>query len=117
MGLSVRQEFDRRAARWERETGHISNAATRMQHPDFVAIRNMGPAAIPWVLWLCESGRYSVAWFSLLADLTGEVVVPEPEKIGDSGFVAINVNACNKAWIEWGRRHGHFPPQAERQVT
>ncbi|MBI1790349.1 MAG: hypothetical protein HYR60_22685 [Acidobacteria bacterium] len=92
---ALEASFHRHVARWRDETGHLP-VKRRIGHPSYLRIIAMGPAAIPLILRELESRPDH--WLVALTALAGE----DPGRRGDSFDDAV------KAWLDWGREHGHL---------
>jgi hypothetical protein len=98
-----RQDVERRfrdlASEWAELTAYRSNMGGLRHHPVYHELIALGEAAIPLILGELER-KPSVAWFGLLAAITGEDPIP-PELAG-------HVAAMAGAWLEWGRGRGYL---------
>ena len=92
-------EFNELAAKWRKDTMHLSSTRKSAQHPSYQRIIEMGEAAIPYMLKDFLKGDY-VHWFWALAAITGENPIPNEQ--------AGNVKAMAEAWVEWGRERGYL---------
>lgn len=91
------REFSELTIRWKQETSHCSRTDQIAKHPAYRAIIAMGEPAIPLILEdLDRSGGH---WFQALREITKANPVPASSrgKVGD----------VRKAWLNWGREHGH----------
>lgn len=88
--------FRKLADEWARETGHLSLVASRLRHPAYLRILNMGEhVVVPLILKEIEQNPDH--WFHALVTLTGENPVP----VGFTGTVDDAIDL----WIEWGREN------------
>jgi hypothetical protein len=112
--MNLEQQYRNHMTTYTNDTAVMS--FTVAKHPSFQALRRMGVAIIPLLLTdlqTCVSdteGRYigeiSVgACFHLLAEFTGE----SPFAKEDAGRVA----RIEKAWINWGIKHGYIEAAPE----
>jgi hypothetical protein len=92
----LERQFRELAARWKKETRHLSVIRRITAHPAYREIVAMGKAAVP--LLLAELRRQPDHWFTALQEITG--VDPAPST--SSGDVA----AMARAWIAWGEAEG-----------
>ena len=92
-------EFQKCAAAWKRETGHLSVAGQIAKHHAYRRIIEMGESVIPLILEdLSEEPNH---WFLALSAIANEApAVPERDK-GD-------MKAISAAWIEWGREKDYI---------
>ena len=91
-------DFERLAAEWKRDTGHLSSPDAIAQHNAYQEIIGMGKEAIPMILRDLEKTR--AEWFWALRSIAGESPV-RPEDRGD-------VDAMTNAWLAWGRRRQYI---------
>ncbi len=89
----VKALFDALADRWEIETAHLSLLRQVQEHECFEQLVAFGDVAIPWALERIKSMGFW--WSMVLEGIVG--YIPGPAHRGD-------VNACRKAWLEWGRK-------------
>ena len=96
--IIARIRFQELAAWWEAKTVFISNSQRARFHPAHEAIVNLGQPVVPFILerMRAQGGH----WFEALEQITGENPVP----IGSHG----NIEAMQRAWLQWGEEHGHF---------
>jgi hypothetical protein len=85
------------AARWKKDTAHLSNIARKALHPAYQEIIGMGKTAIP--LLLAELQREPDDWFWALHAITGADPV-SPNRRG-------NISAMTQAWLQWGHEQGY----------
>jgi hypothetical protein len=95
---TVKQEFDRLAKKWKRETINLSSIQEIVLHSAYQRIIGMGTIVIPFVLHQLE--RCPGFWFWALRSLTGENPITKDTR-GD-------VAAMTKAWLNWGRENGYL---------
>ena len=96
---SLEAEFQRCAAAWKRDTGHLSVEGEIATHEAYQSIISMGAPAIPLILE--DLRQESHHWFIALDELTGES--PElPEE--DYG----SIDALSDAWVKWGKSKGYI---------
>ena len=97
--ISLEAEFQRCAAAWKRDTGHLSVEGEIATHEAYQSIISMGAPAIPLILEDLRQEPHH--WFIALDELTGES--PElPEE--DWG----SINALSDAWVKWGKSKGYI---------
>jgi hypothetical protein len=94
---TIEERFNRLAARWKSETRFLSSTNRMAEHPAYQEIITMGDEVIPFILRELESRPDH--WFKALRAITGAQPVPAEE--------AGNVPLMAKAWLNWGREHGH----------
>jgi len=87
--------FQKHVATWREETGHLP-VKRRIAHPSYLSIIAMGQAAVPLIL--LELNAHPDHWLVALNALTGK----DPGQPGDTFDDAV------KAWLDWGRKHGHL---------
>ncbi len=92
------QLFERNVQEWKREARLLSSSAKMAMLRPYQRIIGLGPPAIPLILK--ELQREPDHWFWAPEALSGENPVPA----ADRG----NLAAMTRAWLEWGRRHGHI---------
>jgi hypothetical protein len=96
---TVERRFRDLASEWAELTAYRSNLRSLRHHPVYHELTALGEAAIPLILVELER-KPSVAWFGLLAEITGENPVP-PDLAG-------HVAAMAGAWLDWGRSRGYI---------
>ena len=84
------------ADQWREDTRYDSFAHQYAQHPAYLRIIGMGPAAVPLILRELPAG--AARWFVALRAITGADPVAE----ADRGKVA----EMAAAWRAWGRHNG-----------
>jgi hypothetical protein len=95
-GVSLEERFREHAAKWERETRHVSSMTDIVMHSSYQAIIKMGPDVISILLRdMKENGRI---WFTALAQLACE----NPIKPSDAG----RVDRMTTSWLKWGKQKG-----------
>ncbi|MDE2687317.1 MAG: hypothetical protein OXI16_07460 [Chloroflexota bacterium] len=95
--IGIEDAFQRCAAAWKRDTGHLSVEGEIATHEAYQSIISMGAPAIPLILEDLRQEPHH--WFIALGELTGES--PElPEE--DYG----SIDALSDAWVEWGKSKG-----------
>src|SRR5687768_3516487 len=67
-------DFASLAAKWKKETRHLSSASRMSKHPAYREIIEMGAAAIPLIL--AELEKKPDHWFVALHQITGANPVP-----------------------------------------
>ena len=96
---SLEAEFQRCAAAWKRDTGHLSVEGEIATHEAYQSIISMGAPAIPLIMEDLRQEPHH--WFIALDELTGES--PElPEE--DWG----SIDALSDAWVKWGKSKGYI---------
>ena len=92
-------EFQRCAAAWKRDTGHLSVAAQIAKHPSYRRIIEMGKPAIPLIL--NDLKKEPNHWFLALS-----AIASDAPKVAerDKG----KMKAASDAWIEWGKGKGYI---------
>ncbi len=94
----IRKKFAPLAAKWKRETAHLSNVLTAIEHPAYQEIIALGEAAIAPMLEDLRQGPCD--WFPALAYITGTNPV-------DQG-VAGDVREMARSWLIWGEERGYI---------
>lgn len=89
--------FEKLAARWSENTGHLSSMTKKVSHPAYQEIIRMGAPAVPFIL--ARLKRIGGWWFHALAEITGEN--PTTEEMRGK------YQELKAAWLQWGREHGH----------
>jgi hypothetical protein len=93
-------QFQALVREWKRASGAMSSISGMSTLTPYRRIIAMGEAAVPWILaQLRAEGEEPDQWFWALQAITGVNPV-KPEDQGDFPAMA-------KAWIQWGKRHGH----------
>ena len=99
--------FNELAAQWVKKTGIHSNSVSIMKHPAYQQIVELGEPALPYVLRELEKGQMAVHWPLVLSAITGADPTPAPKKLPSPGWVALDIEAIHKAWLDWGREQGY----------
>jgi hypothetical protein len=94
---SVAEQFQRHALRWREETEFLSSLAEILNHADYQAIIQLGPAALPLIF--DELQQRPDHWFGALEAITGENPIPV-EARGD-------LEQMTAAWLKWATQHGY----------
>ena len=99
-------QFDELANEWEGQIQHLSNSHTIMGKSACRELARAGREIVPFCLKRLKRKDAGLNWCHLLREVTGEnPASPPPKPVtpgATSGFVAYDVNANIKAWIEWG---------------
>ena len=94
---SVEQKFQRLAATWRAETGHLSSITSMFNHPAYQEIIALGQDVVPSLLRDLE--KEPEHWFAALRAITGaRPVAPE-----DRG----QIDRMAEAWLRWAKEHGY----------
>ena len=94
---SVEQKFQRLAALWRAETGHLSSITRMFNHPAYQEIIALGQDVVPSLLRDLE--KEPEHWFAALRAITGaQPVAPE-----DHG----QIDKMADAWLRWAKEHGY----------
>lgn len=88
------EQFQELAAKWRKETRHISSLTKIILHPAYQRIIGMGPVAIKFILQELEQKPHH--WFWALESITGENPV-QPED---------DFDAAVRSWLRWGQERG-----------
>lgn len=99
--------FNKLAEQWVKETGFYSNSESIIGHRAYQQIVELGEAALPLVFRELEKGQMAVHWPHVLSAITGADPTPPPKRLPAPGWVALDVKAIHKAWLDWGRDQGH----------
>jgi hypothetical protein len=99
--------FNVLATQWVKETGFYSNSASIIGHPAYKRIVELGESALPLVFRELEKGQMAVHWPHVLNAITGADPAPPPKKLPAPGWVALDIEAIHKAWLDWGREQGY----------
>lgn len=75
---SVEQKFQRLAAVWRAETGHLSSITKMTNHAAYQEIIGMGAAVVPSLLR--DLQKEPEHWFAALRAITGAQPVPPEER-------------------------------------
>jgi hypothetical protein len=94
----VAQRFQGLATQWKATTRYRSNIQALRNHPVYQELVALGEPVVPLILAELER-ESAVAWFTVLAAITGENPVP-PELAG-------RVEDMARAWPNWGRQRGY----------
>lgn len=93
--LELEAEFKNLAARWHRETDHLSNIVRKAMSPAYQEIIGMGERVLPLILRDLETtGGH---WFWALKAIARF----------DAAAGANNYDDAVRAWLRWGSRHGY----------
>ena len=98
--------FAKLAEEWRRETAFHSNDYFIVNHPTYQRIVELGEAALPLIFRELEKGQTAVHWPHVLSAVTGADPTPPPKQL-PAGFVALDIKAIHKAWLQWGREQGY----------
>ena len=101
----LESSFNALADKWEEETAYYSLMGQMVQHYSYQLILNMGEEAIPLILRRIE--RRGGLWYHALETIAG---IPTPDgitKLKTEGWHAIDVQAVNAAWLQWGKEQGY----------
>jgi hypothetical protein len=91
---ALEQEFNKRADRWEKESGIHSAPSAKYLHRDYQYIISRGEKVIPLILNRLETSKKD--WFWALRTISGEAEDPA----GNSR----NFGEAVEAWKNWARR-------------
>jgi hypothetical protein len=94
---SIEQKFQRLAAIWRAETGHLSSTSQMFSHPAYQEIIALGQDVVP--LLLRDLAKEPDHWFAALWAITGAQPVP-PEDRG-------RIDRMAEAWLRWAKEHGY----------
>ena len=89
---------------WHKETDFHSNDYFIVNHPAYQRIIEMGEAVLPLIFREMETNGGHWSW--ALRFITGANPEPAPKKLS-AGWVALDIKAIRKAWLQWGREQGH----------
>jgi hypothetical protein len=92
----LERRFKDLADQWEAATGVYSRTEQKLRHPLYREIIALGSGLVP--LLLKEMRDSPGHWSDALRELTGANPVPKK---------ADTLKAIAKAWVSWGREHGH----------
>lgn len=90
---SVEQHFQRLAAAWRAETGHLSSLTAMTNHPAYQEIIRLGPAVMPSLLR--DLQKEPEHWFVALRAITGA----QPVLHADRG----QIDRMADAWLNWAK--------------
>lgn len=94
---SVEQKFQRLAAGWRAETGHLSSITKMFNHPSYQEIIGLGAEVVPSLLR--DLQKEPDHWFAALRAITGaQPVAPE-----DRG----QIDKMADAWLRWAKDNGY----------
>jgi len=93
----LKEEFERLAEQWRRDTKYLSTAKRMAEHPAYRQIVALGHAIVPLIL--ADLERTGDHWFSALRDITGANPVPEASRG--------RISEMAQAWLKWGRAQGY----------
>jgi hypothetical protein len=100
---SVEQKFAVLAGMWQR---HVrGKSIVSYAHPAYFQIVAMGWPVVP--LLLREVSQGTGTWYPALQYITGEIA-DAPQDRG-------NPEAVRRAWLEWGKRNGHWSEPRKAQ--
>jgi len=94
---SIEQKFQRLAAVWRAETGHLSSTTKMVNHAAYQEIIGMGAAVVPSLLR--DLQKEPEHWFAALRAITGAQPVPP----GERG----RIDKMAEAWLRWAKEHGY----------
>ncbi|NUP07971.1 MAG: hypothetical protein HOW73_18145 [Polyangiaceae bacterium] len=89
--------FHHFASAWLKGTGHLASRKRAFEHPQYVAIINLGAEVVPDILAWIRDGKGG-HWDAALAALTGEQPQLPP---GD-----VTLTQVAQAWLRWGSARG-----------
>ena len=89
---------------WHKETDYHSNDNIRSNHPAYLQIIEMGEPVLPLIFQ--EMERNGGHWFWALRVITRANPEPPPGQL-PAGWVALDIKAIRKAWLQWGREQGY----------
>ena len=98
--------FNKLAEQWIKDTAFHSNDYFIVKHPAYQRIVELGEAALPLIFRELEKGGTAVHWPHVLSAVTGADPTPPPKQL-TAGFVALDIKAIHKAWLQWGREQGY----------
>jgi hypothetical protein len=96
-GEGLKAEFDELARRWKAET-RLGSMTKTINHPAYLGIIGLGPAAIPLILR--DLRREPNHWYTALRALAKTA----PVNAEDAG----NMKEMRRAWLEWGKQNGYL---------
>lgn len=107
--------FNILAEKWVKETAFHSNDYFIVNHPAYEQIVALGEAALPLIFRELERAETAVHWPHVLRAITGADPTPPPKQLSTlgwvvpshSGWVALDIKAIHKAWLQWGREQGY----------
>ncbi len=89
----TRQQFQRLADEWRKETAHISSMSKMVMHPKYQSIIGMGPDVLP--ILFQELQQNPDYWFWALRAITEK----DPTKPEDAG----DLHKMTEAWLNWAK--------------
>ena len=97
---SLKQRFEEHAAKWERETRHLSSPTQRMMHPSYQAVLGMGREHQKEIVSLLirDMQDHDRPWFAALSYITNE----NPIDRADAG----KMNKMIESWVKWAKSRG-----------
>ena len=96
--------FNELVKAWHKGTDFHSNDYFIVNHPAYQQIMEMGDAVLPLIFREMETNEGH--WHWALRFITKANPEPSPEKLS-AGFVALDIKAIRRAWLEWGRAQGY----------
>jgi hypothetical protein len=95
--VSIKEEFQRLAAEWDKAVAYHSSTTVRNNHPAYQKIIGLGPAVVPLLLRDMEENH--THWFYALRQITGANPIP-PSSAG-------NIPQMVEVWLRWARDNGY----------
>ena len=101
-GLDDEEWFQALLDRWDEDTVYVSNFTRMSQHPAYLAMLEMGDAAVPIMLRRMRDEN-TRRWVLALGRITGEIPYPPRDRF--------DAEAMRRAWLEWGVKNGNLEPE------
>jgi type I restriction enzyme M protein len=96
------KKFATLARKWDRETGFQSSIKSKISHPAYLKIIDMGEVALPYIF--AELRKAPNHWFSALETITGASPVDKAK--------AKDMKAATSVWLKWGRENGYVKDES-----
>jgi len=94
--LRIEEEFCSLVDTWREETGMYSSISSKVQHPAYKRIIEMGEKALPLILR--ELRDRPAYWFEALKAISKQTPVPPSDRT--------DVMRTRELWLNWGKERG-----------
>ena len=98
--------FNALAGQIKKDTGFSSRISDRVEHPAYQQVIKMGEPVLPLIFRYMDEGKGGF-WFDALHAITGADPTLPPKQLPAPGWVALDIKAMHKAWLDWGLEQGY----------
>ena len=98
--------FNKLAEQIKKDTGFSSRISDRVEHPAYQQVIKMGEPVLPLIFRYMDGGKGGF-WFDALFAITGENPTLPPELLPVPGWVALDIQEMEQAWLQWAREQGY----------